>query len=191
MEADWEVEIGGDAPMIDAAWPGRIDLQRFPNRIAEIAEIRQIPALGEVLLRLNHPHASPVWTSKCDVWSVDVFDPDELDAPRELEQKAVACYIDLLPRSDQQWTFHAKAVADSKALCYRMHPVPLRSCRVDLIIRRAIIATELNDLGITAYVTACGPTFEDANGKLASALRVLADALAPPAVMSASDSQLQ
>lgn len=191
MEADWEVELSDDAPVIDAAWPGRIDLQRFPDRVVQIPEVRLVPVLAELLVRLNHPRASPVSTSKCDVWSVDAIDPDELDAPHEAAQAAVACYIDLLPRSDQQWPFLANAVADSKALCARMHPISLPSCRVDLIIRRAIIAPERNDLGITAYVTACGPTSNDANNNLASALRALADALVPVPTVPSTDSPLQ
>ena len=61
MEADWEVELGGDAPIIDAFWPGFIDLQKLPNRVSEIAEIRQLPALGKFPgLRLNDAQTSPV-----------------------------------------------------------------------------------------------------------------------------------
>src|SRR5215469_16195693 len=103
MEADWEVEIGGDAPVIDGAWPGRVALEGYPGRIALISEIRQLPALADVLLRINHPDTSPVWSSKCDLWSVDAFDPDELDAPQDASQTAMACYIDLLPYSSKQW----------------------------------------------------------------------------------------
>lgn len=191
MDADWEVEIGGGAPVIDASWPGRIDLQSFPDRVSGVRETDQLPGLAELLVRLNQPSASPVSTSKCDVWPVDVFDPDELDAPRELAQKAVASYIDLLPRSDQQWNSLAKTVDDCKALCARMHAIPLRGCRVDLIIRRAIISPELIDLGITAYVTACGTTTEDANYKLSSALRALTGALVPTGAVPQSGTQLQ
>jgi hypothetical protein len=31
LEADWEFEVGGDAPVIDALWPGFVDL-RLPSR---------------------------------------------------------------------------------------------------------------------------------------------------------------
>jgi hypothetical protein len=30
MEADWEFEVGGDAPVIDALWPGFVDLRLSP-----------------------------------------------------------------------------------------------------------------------------------------------------------------
>ncbi|HTB95821.1 MAG TPA: hypothetical protein VK716_02340 [Terracidiphilus sp.] len=179
MEADWEVELGGEAPVIYAFWPGFIDLQRFPERVAEIAEMRQLPTLGEILVRLNHPRSSPVWTAKCDVWTVDAFDPDELDAPPESAQHALACYIDLLPRSDQQWSFPAKAVADCKALCAHLRSVALRCCRADFIVRGAFLTPGTSDLGITAYLTACGAAPNLAASALSAAAHALADALAP------------
>ena len=46
MEADWEVEIGGDAPVIEAQWPGLVDLRANPERICEIAEASAFPPLS-------------------------------------------------------------------------------------------------------------------------------------------------
>ena len=37
MEADWEFEVGGDAPVIEARWPGFVDLRRNPERAMEFA----------------------------------------------------------------------------------------------------------------------------------------------------------
>lgn len=191
MEADWEVEIGDGAPVIDASWPGRIDLQQSPQRVAEISETREIPALAPALVRLNAPHTSPVWTSKSDVWSVEAVDPDELDAPHDAAQVAVACYIDLLARDGQEWDVPAKAVAFCEALCARMHAIPLCSCRVDLIVRSAFFASDSRAFGITAYLTACGASGEAASAALSAALCALADALLPSPAMPASSSQLQ
>ena len=53
MEADWEVEIGGDAPVIDAQWPGLVDLRANPERVCEIAEASAFPPLADLLLALN------------------------------------------------------------------------------------------------------------------------------------------
>jgi hypothetical protein len=55
-------------------------------------------------------------------------------------------------------------------VCTVLRAVPLRCCRVDLIIRRAFItpATE-RTLGITAYFTACGA---DRRGERYVALRL-------------------
>ncbi len=32
MEADWEFEVGGDAPVIEAHWPGFVDLRQNPEQ---------------------------------------------------------------------------------------------------------------------------------------------------------------
>ena len=40
MEADWEVEVGGGAPVIEAFWPGFVDLRggRQHHLAADIAD---------------------------------------------------------------------------------------------------------------------------------------------------------
>lgn len=191
MEADWEVEIGGDAPVIDASWPGWIDLTQTPNRIDEIPEVHQLPALADALVRLNHSHLSSVWTSKCDFWQLEQFDPDELDATRESSHNALAGYIDLLPHSNLLWNSPAEVITFCKALCSRLHGVVLRSCRVDLIIRNAFFMPASDSLGITAYLTACGPNPEVAASNLSDALRAFADALTSNGEPPEGRSQLQ
>jgi len=169
MEADWEVEIGGDAPVIDASWDGLLDLRRDPELAAQLPEARQFPALAGVLVQLNS-ESSPFWTSKCDVWSPEAFDRDELDAQSEEETCAFACFIDLLPRSSLRWSSPEEAVTASRAICERFHNQPLRCCRADLVIRQAHIAPDRHDLGMTAYFTACGATLAAAQATLESAL---------------------
>ena len=110
MEADWEVEIGGGAPVIDACWNGFVDLRFDPRtrldtllkRAQGLPESKNLPELAEALVRLNGLR-SPVWTSKCDVWPVldaNAFDAGELDAPWDEATHAWACYIDLVPRNE-------------------------------------------------------------------------------------------
>ncbi len=64
MEADWEVEIGGEdgdsAPIIDALWPGFIDLRRFPDRVAEITEAAGFPRALQVAHRIKWRRIDPV-----------------------------------------------------------------------------------------------------------------------------------
>ena len=55
----------------------------------------------------------------------------------------------------------------------------LRCCRVDLVIRRALIAEKCSDTGITAYCTACGVAAVDARASLECRLGALADAILP------------
>lgn len=193
MEADWEVEIGGrahglddeaaecEAPVIAACWPGLIDLRAQPERVAEVPEAAEFPALAQALVSLNAPD-SPVWTAKCDLWPVAAgeFDPDELDAPPE-SICGLACYIDLLPRDVEQWAATERAVAWAKAACIQLIRVPLRRCRADLVIRQAILTPSVPadqlELGITAYLTACGATEAQAAQTLAAALTAFASTI--------------
>jgi hypothetical protein len=174
MEADWEVEIGGEAPVIEAHWTGFIDLRQAPERARQLPEAAQLAALADPLVRLNAP-ASPVWTSKCDVWHPDTFDPDELDAPPGERSCAIACYLDLLPR--EPWSAPPDAIAACKSLCARLRGVVLRHCRADLIVRRAFLAPSVPGLGVTVYFTACGSTSADAKEALAAALAAFLDSL--------------
>jgi len=197
MQADWEFEVAGDPsasaaptfafpvtiiPIIEAHWPGFVDLQRNPQRASQLPESAGLPALAVALVLLNAP-ASPVWTSKCDVWPITdpaQFDPDELDASTSSATHAVACYIDVLPKIPSQWALPPTAAAVCKRVCVRLAAVPLRSCRADLVIRRAFVdpdSPDQPDLGITAYLTACGQSSAEAVQILQAALRSFARAL--------------
>jgi hypothetical protein len=184
MEADWEFEVGPDAaglaaPVIDALWPGFVDLRRAPEQAWHLPEAAQLPALAEALAKLNAA-ASQVWTSKCDFWprlEADEFDAGELDAPPGCYAHAMGCYIDLLPRDGQGWAQQAIAEAVCKRVCSLLRAIPLGCCRADLVIRRAFISADRMDLGITAYLTSSGPSSAEAEGTLAAALMALADAL--------------
>jgi hypothetical protein len=184
MEADWEFEVGGEAqvpaaPVIDALWPGFVDLRRTPELAWNLPESAELPALAEALVKLNGA-VSPVWTSKCDFWphlTSDQFDADELDAPPGCSAHAMGCYIDLLPKSARQWALPQMAAVDCKRVCGLLRPIPLRCCRVDLIIRRAFVTPDRLDLGITAYLTGCGSSSAEAARTLQTALSTFADAL--------------
>lgn len=179
MEADWEFEVGGDAPVIEAQWPGLVDLRQSPDRARQLPEASQLPALAELLVKLNAAN-SPVWTSKCDVWprlKPEEFDPDELDAPPGCAAYAMGCYIDLLPKENRQWHRPDAAAEVCKNICSLLRNLPMHCCRADLIIRRAFITPELMGLGITAYLTSCGQSESQAAVALQAALEAFAGAL--------------
>jgi hypothetical protein len=186
MEADWEFELGPDAaglaaPVIETQWAGFVDLQRHPERAEDLPETAQFPALAEALISLNAAD-SPVWTSKCDYWphlEADEFDPDELDAPPGCTAHAMGCFIDLLPKSGQQWGPPDLAEKTCKRICGLLNAVPLRCCRADLIIRRAFIPPDLMELGVTAYLTSCGESPTAAAKTLEAALATFTYALGP------------
>jgi hypothetical protein len=180
MEADWEFELGPDAagkaaPVIDAAWAGFVDLRSEPERAWELPEAGQFSAMAEALIKLNAID-SPVWTSKCDFWprlEEGEFDPDEMAAPPGYATHAMGCYIDLLPRDDQRWILPESAADECRNACRLLRAVLLGCCRVDLVIRRAIVAPDAECLGVTAYLTSCGETTAEAAKTLQAALMVL------------------
>ncbi|MFP5236991.1 MAG: hypothetical protein ACLGSD_13905 [Acidobacteriota bacterium] len=188
MEADWEIEIGGAAPVIDAAWSGLIDLRAEPIRIREVCETTQLPGLAQALLQLNAP-LSPVWTAKCDLWETTDFDADEMNADPADANQALACYIDLLPRSPRQWTSPEMAIDACKIWCSKLHSIPLANCRADFVIRRAWITSDRETVGITAYLTACSADAPAAQITLTAALGALASAVAPDSSTSAEPSK--
>jgi hypothetical protein len=187
MEADWEIEIGKDAPVIDACWPGFVELRVEPERVRELHEVHRFPALANALLQLN-ARGSPTWTAKCDVWTVNGFDRFELDAPEHEAQYALACYIDLLPVT--QWALLEQAIAVCTNLCAHLRSVATPGCRADLVIRSAI-ARDDYEFGITAYLTACGSTEAGAAAQLVAALAAFADAVSSAWFPAPERSKLQ
>lgn len=175
MEADWEVEIGGGAPVIEAAGPGWIDLRAEPERLSEIAEAASFASMGKLLTALNAP-ASPLWTSKCDLW--------------QEETGELACYVDLLPVEGRVFGEWQQAEIFCRAYVARLGCISLPEVgaaandfetSVTLVIRAAV-AGGAEGFGITAYLSAGSTAQADAAAALTSAMDAFADAL--PAVRS-------
>jgi hypothetical protein len=170
MEADWEFDIGGDAPVIEAYWTGFVDVRAHPERISELSECRELPALADALVILNGED-SPVWTSKTDVFIPERIDPDEIAASTDEVAHAMACYIDLLPIRDRPWTDLETAERACKQICAGLRSIDLPRCRVDVVVRRAVLAED-DELAATVYFTACGLTDANARSRLDDCLDV-------------------
>jgi hypothetical protein len=178
MEADWEVEVGGGAPVIEADWPGFMDLRTYPERAEGLAEAADFADLAKALRRLNADE-SPVWTSKCDFWpklELSEFDGDEMEAPLGKRSHGMGSYVDLLPRAPEGWASLAKVEAANRLLCAQLAKARVTCCRIDLVIRRVALSTKSETMGITAYVTACGHDADEAKKNLGLGLAALADA---------------
>ncbi len=175
MEADWEFEIGSGAPVIEGHWSGFVDLRAQPERASELSECNGFPPLAEALVRLNRGE-SPVWTSKIDVFTPDQIDADEMAASADEAAHAIACYIDLLPAVDQLWNVPSKAERACREICANLRAIELSRCRVDLVVRRAIAASA-GDVGITAYLCACGATETVARERLGECLASFTEVL--------------
>jgi hypothetical protein len=172
MEADWEVEIGGDAPVIEAEWPGWIDLRKQPERVAEIAEAASYAPLGKLLRALNVP-ASPWWTSKCDLW--------------QEETGELACYVDLLPVTGRIFVKRVDAEKFCRGVVFRLTTRPELDCglniAVDLVIRAAVAGKD-EGFGVTAYLSGDPSATATAKMALELAMDIFVDAVLldePPA----------
>jgi hypothetical protein len=185
MQADWEFEVGGDAPVIEFPWPGFVDLAAEPQRICELTEVSDLPALADALVALNSSR-SAVRTSKCDVWvpALGEVDADELDASAESAVHAIGCYIDLLPRDSQQWATPEQVETDCRRWCGILDEVPLSSSGVTFVVRATAGKSNSWSLGITAYLAACGATPTEAKAVLEKELAAFAHVLC-------ADSKLQ
>ncbi len=178
MEADWEFEVGGGAPVIEARWPGFVNLRADPSRVTELPEACQLPALAEALVRLNGP-GSPVWSSKADVFVPESVDPYELDASPEETTCTIACYVDLHWQNNQRWNSPFVVEQFCKAACSRLSSIVLRCCRADLVIRRAHHPGEQPVFAVTVYLTACGPSVADAQARFGVGLSAFVAAVLP------------
>ena len=191
LEADWEVEVGGTAPVIEAHWPGFIDLRAQPLCIADIQEAAVFPPLADLLLALN-TGGSPVWTSKCDVW-----------VP---EAGALACYVDLLPLRGGVFAEFERAEAFCRGLVKRItphslpadetqpgrHPIIITedvsrsAATITLVVRRAI-AGQLEGFGVTAYFSADAQCSPDVLAAITAAMVAFSSALAQTVSHLAAD----
>jgi hypothetical protein len=199
MEVDWETEVGGGAPIIDAGWAGFVDLRRQPGRVHEISEAAAFPPLAHLLLKLNGAH-SAVWTSKCDLWQ---------PAPA-----ALACYVDMLPRDGSVFP----CLPEAETFCRQLSAIlgswvpreamekaigtaalepgrdsayaPDLQASLTLVIRQAF-AIGAEGFGVTAYLGTEQPSVTEARKAMASAMAALADALLRPGAAEKAKSTLK
>jgi len=207
MEADWEVEIGGGAPVIEAGWPGSslstgyVDLRSDPERICEIAEAAAFPPLAGLLLALNGA-GSPLWTSKCDLWAPEPEATPGSGGIAGHPCAALASYIDLLPREGTVFAQWQHAEAFCREYTARLAAIALpecspeasskwsEECSIVLVVRQAI-AGEADGFGITAYLSARAASQSAAAAALASTMAAFAGALPAAASPGTAASKLQ
>lgn len=157
MEADWSVEIGAGLPVIDADWPGFVDLRHDTGSIDLIPEAAIEPALRDALVGLNGD-ASPVFTSKCDVWALraDEIDTDEFGCvTRDACAAGWASWIDIIARDPQRFASFEAHDAWVRRTTAHLRTDMIPCGRVDLVVRAAV-AHEREGFGITLYSAGCG-----------------------------------
>ncbi|HEY0796084.1 MAG TPA: hypothetical protein VGD64_09915 [Acidisarcina sp.] len=199
MEADWAVEIGAGLDCIDVPWSGEdwgpgsscefIDLLAAPElsaSIARIPEARDESALCSGLIRLNGP-GSPVFTSKCDLWTLESGEIDsyELDAAGPVIAGR-ASYIDFVFRDAARFaSFDAHERWMRRVVDY-LRQSALRSVRVDFVLRQAEVRG-VEGFGISFYAIGCGPDGVSAALSWEAALAAAVEAICDQQYLSAAD----
>lgn len=138
MEADWSTEIGGDAAVIDQGWPGWIDIAQDVSRITHLDEVRSFPPLGRVLESVLLADCGLLPT-KCDFWTLEEsVDADEYDAEAGANCTTANCFVDLMPQPLTRWTTLAAAEHWAKAAVAKLHTIPCRNARCEIVLRQAM-----------------------------------------------------
>jgi hypothetical protein len=136
MQADFSVELGGDAPALEIPWRSDnphvryYDLKNHPELVQQIPEAAAYPELGSFLSRINVARF-PLATAKCDAWT-----SNELDLEEEIfgDRKFVS-YIDLIFVDERERCSFEKHEAFAKELCRLLSHAPEIAATVELIIR--------------------------------------------------------
>ncbi len=182
MDADWSVEIGGDAPALEFPWRSPdehglryLDLKRHPELLDEIQEAVRYPELREFLHMLNLP-GLPLQTAKCDVWTTDELNADEeiYGATRKL-----GCYIDLLFAEESARFSFARHEAFARGLAAELARGPDIPATAEIIVRRCYYrgGSEQEGHYFTLYVHGYGRDETEARSRWSAGLRMTQSAL--------------
>ncbi len=184
MLFDWSAECAADDPVLVVPWsippissppsaPAHssspptsshfIDLREDSFAAEEIPEAELYPPLLNALRALNAPR-SPLFTAKCDTWTIDT--PDdlaalrlELDLTPEDTRTGFASYIDLLWRDRTIFASFHQYEHLAHRLARRAVPIDHPFALLDCVIRPALLdlAGPQEGFAITFYVKAVGP----------------------------------
>lgn len=136
MQADFSVELGGDAPALEIPWRSDdphvryYDLKNHPELICQIHEAVVYPELGSFLSRINAA-GFPMATAKCDAWASNELDPEE----EIFGERKFVSYIDLVFIDERDRCLFEKHEAFAKELCRLLGYAPQIAATVELVIR--------------------------------------------------------
>ena len=168
MLAEWSVECSADDPVLVVPWKDPdghsafVDLRANPYDFDAIPEAEHYPPLMQALRALNAPR-SPVFTAKCDAWTMDEEERKHLQLNLDLENveasAGFASYIDVVCRDRSLFTSfhqHEQILSRIGRLADALyHPAAALEC----VLRPAFIDLEGPQEGyaLSVYVKALGP----------------------------------
>jgi len=166
MLASWSVECGADDPVLVVPWSDAgglqfVDLRENPYDLDQIAEAELHPALMQALRALNATR-SPVFTAKCDAWTMDA---DELESFRielalsEAESPAgFTSYIDLIWRERPLFVSFHQQEQRLIRLARLLDPLDHPFAAVEAVLRPALVdlTGPQEGFAVTLYLKAAG-----------------------------------
>ncbi len=167
MLAESSVECGADDPVLVVPWSDPegtrrfIDLRENPYDLDQVAEAEQHPALMQALRALN-ANRSPVFTAKCDAWTMDA---EELEAAcvnlRVTAAEApngFASYIDLIFRERALFVSLYTQQQRVDRMARLLETVDQPYAMVECVLRLALVdlAGPQEGFAVTLYVKALG-----------------------------------
>ena len=168
MLAEWSVECSADDPVLVVPWKDPdghsafVDLRANPYDFDAIPEAEHYPPLMQALRALNAPR-SPVFTAKCDAWTMDEEELKHLQLNLDLENveasAGFASYIDVVCRDRSLFTsFHQHEQILSR-IGRLADPLYHPAAALECVLRPAFIDLEGPQEGyaLSVYVKALGP----------------------------------
>jgi hypothetical protein len=185
MQADYSVELGGDAPALELPWRSDdgstryYNLKQHPDLVLQIPEALASQELSTFLTRINAP-GFLLETVKCDTWFSTEIAPEE-----EIFNAAAkyGSYVDLVFSADEPRLAFEQHEALAKNLCALLKRVPEMAASIELVIRRCYFHSDDNldrssdGFCITAYVSGFGEDEAEARKRWSIALALLQNAL--------------
>lgn len=181
MFAEWSAECSADDPVLVVPWKDPegsahfIDLRADPYEIYAIPEAENYPALQQALRALNAPR-SPVFTAKCDTWTLadDEREPLRLtlDLTEDLGRTGFASYIDLLWRDRTVFASSHRQQQMLDRLVRLAAPLPSTLSALEMVLRPALIDFDDPQEGyaVSLYIKAAGSDAAHATDEWGTAL---------------------
>ena len=168
MRAEWSAECGGDDPVLVVPWSGPgenrgfIDLREDPYDLDQIPVAEQHPALLQALRALNATR-SPVFTAKCDAWTMDAEELEalrmELDLGETDAPAGFASYLDLLWRDRTLFVSFPQQEQRVQRLARLVESLEHPSAVIECMLRPAMVDSNgrfQEGFAVSLYVKGCG-----------------------------------
>ena len=166
MLATWSAECGADDPVLVVPWSDPsglhfVDLRENPYDLDHVPEAEQHPALMQALRALNAAR-SPVFTAKCDAWTMS--SPEiaaaqlDLDLPEFESLHGFVSYIDLIWRERSLFVSAHLQEQRLNRLVRLLAPLDFPDASVEPILRPALVDLTGPQEGyaVSLYVKALG-----------------------------------